>query len=73
MNSREKDKAWRRYKELKESIRDHQITKSEMWKPTEYNVKKCMKEITHNAKPGEELKKIAKLLGEESNLEKFRR
>jgi hypothetical protein len=72
MNSRDKDRAWRRYKELKGFIHDRQCTKSEMWKPTDHNVNKCMKEITMTTKAAQELKEIGKKLGEETNTERFR-
>ena len=67
-----KDQLWKRYKELRPYIHDRMCTKSEMWKPTDHNVDKCIKEMKLTNKVKEEFKKIGKELGEETNAEKLR-
>lgn len=69
---REKDRLWGRYKELKNYIGERMCTKSEMWKPTDYNVNKHIQERKLTQKSAEELKKIGKELGESTNIEGFR-
>lgn len=67
-----KDKKWRRYKDLRSFISERMCTKSEMWKPTDYNVNKCIKEMKLTEGAAQELKKIGKELGESTSKEKFR-
>ena len=73
MNAREKDRAWKFYKEAKEFAKDHYCTKRELADPSERNVQKCMREINCTKNIMEPYKKIAKQLGEEGNFEKSRR
>ena len=72
MRPKEKDKLWKRYKDLKGYIGDRMCTKSEMWKPTDHNVDKHIKETFLTNKAREEFKRIGKELGEPSNAETLR-
>lgn len=72
-SAREKDRLWKFYKEAKEFTKEHYCTKNELWNPTERNVQKCMREIQMTRNIGEPLKRAAAILGEPSNIEKFRR
>ena len=67
-----KDKLWKRYKELKNYIDGRMCTKSEMWKPTDHNVDKHIKEMKLTDRVSEEWKKIGKELGEATNKENLR-
>ena len=69
----EKDRAWKKYKILKQVIRDNQITKSQSQRPTEENVQKCMKELQLTSRATKEVKRIGRMLGEPTNTDKFRR
>lgn len=68
-----KDRAARRYVQLKNYIHGYQISKNKMHKPTESNVQDCMKEIQLTSRASKELKSIGKKLGETTNCEDFRR
>ena len=68
-----KDVAARRMQRMARIIKEQGCTTKELWDPSEPNVQKCMKEIKSTSKDGEQFKKDAKLLGENSNLEKYRR
>ena len=72
MHSKEKDKLWTRYKELKDYMHNRMCTKSEMWKPTDHNVDKHIKERKLIQKSAEEFKEIGKKLGEPTNTESCR-
>ena len=73
MNSKEKDRAWKFYKEAKEFAKEHYCTKRELADPSERNVQKCMREIRATRNIMEPFKNIAHQLGEESNFERSRR
>ena len=68
-----KDIAARRMQEAQKFTRDQGCTNSELDKPTERNVQKCMSEMRQNPKYGNQFKKDAKFLGEDSNINKYRR
>lgn len=72
-----KDIAAKKAKELQEYIKERQCTKSEMWRPTEENVQKHIREQKSTIKAAEELKKVVKTLDREDhswgNTETFRK
>ena len=61
----EKDRLWRRKKELNTYIKGRMCTKSEMWKPTEHNALKHIKEQRLTDEAVRERKEIIKKLGED--------
>ena len=73
LSSREKDRLWKLHKESRQFVRDNYCTKNELWKPTEHNIRKCMGEIQSTRNIAEPLKEAGRLLGENTNLEKYRR
>jgi len=60
-----KDVAARKVQELQRKIKGRMCTKSEMWKPTEHNVYKHIKEQKLTLKDALELKKQVKKLNPE--------
>lgn len=72
-SSIKKDRAWKRYKGLKNYIRDNQCTYTQMQVPTEHNVQKCMNEVKYTTRATKELKRIGRTLGEPTNTDRMRR
>ena len=72
LNSREKDRVWKLHKEARQFIHDNYCTKSELNNPTERNIQKCIREIQMTRNISEPLKKAGKLLGENTNIGKYR-
>lgn len=72
MRAGNKDRLWKRYKELKTHLRDRMITKTQMWTPSDYNVEMHMKETKLEQGHAQEFKKVGKELGENTNKENFR-
>ena len=68
-----KDVAARRMQRLMRIIKEQGCTNRELHQVTEPNVRKCMKEMQTTASAGEQFKRDAKFLGEESDLNKQRR
>lgn len=68
-----KDVAARRMQALQKAVREQGCTRRELWDPSEPNIRHCMKEMRHTAKSGEQYKTDAKFLGEDTNIDKFRR
>jgi len=68
-----KDVAARRMQETARLIKEQGCTRKELNNATESNIRKCMKEMMHTSKSGEQYKKDAKFLGEDSNLDRNRR
>jgi len=68
-----KDVAARRMQSLIRLTKEQGCTRNELDEPTEPNVRKCMKEMQVTSKTGEQFKQDAKFLGENSNLNKYRR
>ena len=68
-----KDVAARRMQRLMRTIKEQGCTNRELDSATEPNVRKCMREMQATSKDGEQFKKDAKFLGENSNLNKYRR
>ena len=58
---------------LMRTIKENGCTNRELDQVTEPNVRKCMREMQSTSSDGEQFKKDAKFLGEESNLNKQRR
>lgn len=73
LSAREKDRLWKLHKQTREFAREHFCTKNELWNPTERNIKKCMREIQMTRNISEPLKEAGRLLGEETNINKYRR
>ena len=71
-----KDRSAKKAKELQESIKSKMCTKSEMWRPTEENVRKHVQEQKTTLHDSLELKKTVKVLNKEDhnwgNTERFR-
>jgi len=73
LSAREKDRLWKLHKETREVIKDRFCNSRELNKPTERNVQKCMEEIRMTRNVSEPFKEAGRLLGEETNLNKYRR
>ena len=73
MRSIDKDKAWLRYKKAKEFVKENQITYSQMYRPTEENVQKCVSEMKITTRATKDIKRIGRMLGEPTNTDKMRR
>ena len=71
--SHPKDVAARRMQEAMRLTKEQGCTRNELNAPTEQNVQKCMKEMKATSSIGEQYKKDAKFLGEDTNLDKHRR
>ena len=72
-SAKEKDAAWRRYKEVRSIAKVVQCTRSEMQRPTEANVQKHLREVEVLKRASKEYKQAGRLLGENTNIEKHRR
>ena len=68
-----KDVAARRLQQTARIISEQGCTRRELDNPTESNVQKCMHEMKATTRAGEQFKSDAHLLGEDSNLNKYRR
>ena len=68
-----KDMAARRMQSLQKFTKDEGCTKNQLNKPTEKNVQRCMRYMQETSGAGEQYKKDAKYLGENSDLNKHRR
>lgn len=68
-----KDVAARRMRDAAKLIKEQGCTRSQLDKPTEANIKHCMKEMQATSRMGERFKEDAKFLGENSNLDRHRR
>ena len=68
-----KDMAAKRMQDLVRLTKEQGCTRKQLDQVTEPNVRKCMKEMQATASTGEQFKKDAKFLGEDSNLDKHRR
>ena len=54
-------------------IQEQGCTRNELNDPTERNVRKCMREMQSTSRAGEQFKNDAKLLEENTNLDRHRR
>ena len=68
-----KDKAARRMQELARFTKNEGCTHNQLDKPTERNVQRCMRYMQTTSESSEQYKKDAKFLGENSNINKYRR
>ena len=68
-----KDVAARRMQHLARITKEQGCTRKELWDPSESNIQKCMKEMKATSSGGQQFKKDAKFLGEDTNLDKHRR
>jgi len=68
-----KDRAAKRMQEMARLIKEQGCTNRDLREPTEQNIQKCMKEMQYTAKMGEQFKKDGKFLGENTNVNKYRR
>lgn len=68
-----KDVAARRMQETMRIIKEQGCTRKQLDDPSEPNVQKCMREMQATSKSGEQFKKDAKFLNENTNLDRNRR
>ena len=68
-----KDVAARHVRDMRRTTQEQGCTHRELREPTERNIRKCMAEMKNTARDGEQYKKSAKFLGEDTNLNNFRR
>ena len=68
-----KDQAARRMQSFRRMTQEQGCTRRELDDPSERNVQKCMKEMTYSSKIGEQYKEDGKYLGENTDVNKFRR
>ena len=72
-SSIDKDRSWKRYKELRAFVKDNQCSRTEMQRPTESNIQKCMNEMKYTTRATKEIKRIGRVLGESTNTDKMRK
>lgn len=73
MRPGDKDRAWNRYKQLKSFIKDNQVSNTELKRGGERDIARTMKEVEITNRASKELKRIGRILGEPTNINKFRR